>query len=54
MSNIKIQGIEIYCPKNLVDNEYYLEHFKKQNKKVLKTYHFQNLLCGAQGGTASE
>lgn len=34
MSNVRIQGIEIYRPKNLVDNEYYIKHFEKQDKHI--------------------
>ena len=34
MGNIRIQGIEIHRPKNLVDNKYYIDHFEKQNKYI--------------------
>ena len=38
MVNIKVVGIEIYQGKNIVDNEYYIQHFKKQGKDVKNLY----------------
>lgn len=38
MTNIKIAGIEIYKGKNIVDNEYYIQYFKKQGKDVKDLY----------------
>lgn len=29
-NNAMIKGIAYYHPKNVVDNEYFIEHFKKQ------------------------
>ncbi|MBE6050103.1 MAG: 3-oxoacyl-ACP synthase [Clostridium sp.] len=34
MENIRIKGIEIYHGKKVVENEYYIEHFKKQGKDI--------------------
>lgn len=34
MSNIKIQGVEVVHPEKSVDNQYYLDHFLKQGKKI--------------------
>lgn len=34
MANIKISALEVYHPKTVVDNEYYIEHFKKQGKDI--------------------
>lgn len=31
---VKIRGIEVYHPDNKVDNEFYIEHFKKQGKDI--------------------
>lgn len=31
-NNIVIKGISYYHPENCVDNEYFIEHFKKQGK----------------------
>jgi len=36
MENVKIRNIEVYHGKNVVDNDYYIEHFKKQGKDVKK------------------
>lgn len=38
MINIKIAGIEIYKGKNIVDNQYYIQYFKKQGKDVEDLY----------------
>lgn len=32
--NIKIRGIEVYHPDNVVNDEFYLEHFRKQGKEI--------------------
>ena len=34
MTNIKIKSVEVYHPEKVVHNEYYLEHFKKQDKDI--------------------
>lgn len=34
MNNIKIKEVTVYHPENVVENEYYLEHFKRQGKDV--------------------
>ena len=36
MENVKIRNIEVYHGKNIVGNDYYIEHFKKQGKDVEK------------------
>lgn len=33
-TNLRIKGIEIYHPSNKVNNEFYIEHFKKQGKDI--------------------
>ncbi|WP_297428081.1 3-oxoacyl-[acyl-carrier-protein] synthase III C-terminal domain-containing protein [Clostridium sp.] len=38
MENVKIRDIEVYHGKNIVDNDYYIEHFKNQGKDVKKFY----------------
>lgn len=38
MENVKIRDIEVYHGKSVVNNEYYIEHFKKQGKDVKKFY----------------
>ncbi|ADL50657.1 3-oxoacyl-ACP synthase III family protein [Clostridium cellulovorans] len=38
MENVKIREIEVYHGKNIVDNEYYIEHFKKQGKDIKKFF----------------
>lgn len=38
MENVKIRDIEVYHGKNIIDNDYYIEHFKKQGKDVKKFY----------------
>ena len=38
MENVKIRNIEVYHGKNVVDNDYYIEHFKKQGKDVKKFF----------------
>ena len=34
MQNIKIKEVAIYHPKNIVKNEYYIQHFKNQGKDI--------------------
>jgi 3-oxoacyl-[acyl-carrier-protein] synthase-3 len=34
MTNVKIKSIEIYHPDHTLDNEYFIEHFKKHGKDV--------------------
>ena len=34
MSNVRIQGIEIYYPQNKVDNQYYINYFSEKGKKI--------------------
>ena len=34
MNNIKIKDVAIYHPENVVDNQFYLDHFDKQGKDV--------------------
>ena len=34
MQNIKIRAIEVYHPENQVDNDFYIEHFKRQGKNI--------------------
>lgn len=34
MQNIKIRDIEVYHGSNILDNSYYIEHFKKQDKDI--------------------
>lgn len=34
MNNIKIKGIEVYHGSDVIDNSYYIEHFKKQGKDI--------------------
>lgn len=36
MENIKIREVEVYHGKNIVDNDHYIEHFKKQGKNIEK------------------
>lgn len=38
MEKIRISGIEVAHGKNIVNNKYYIEHFKKQGKDVEKLY----------------
>ena len=33
-NNIVIKGVSYYHPENCVDNEYFIEHFKKQGKNI--------------------
>lgn len=42
MENVKILGIEISHGKNIVDNEFYFEHFKKQGKDV--KHYFEDVM----------
>lgn len=37
MKNIKIRDIEVYHGKNVVGNDYYIEHFKNK-EKTLKSF----------------
>lgn len=34
MNNIKIRDIEVYHGSKVVDNSYYIEHFKKLGKDI--------------------
>lgn len=34
MSNVKIQGIEIFHPEKKLDNKYYIDHFAKRGKNI--------------------
>lgn len=34
MSNVRIQGVEVVHPEKSVDNQYYIDHFLKQGKKI--------------------
>jgi 3-oxoacyl-[acyl-carrier-protein] synthase III len=34
MANIQIKAVDIYHPKKNVDNDFYIEHFKKQGKDI--------------------
>ncbi len=34
MTNVKIKAVEIYHPKNSVDNEYFINHFKERGKEI--------------------
>ncbi|WP_238915767.1 3-oxoacyl-[acyl-carrier-protein] synthase III C-terminal domain-containing protein [Clostridium sp. YIM B02555] len=38
MENVKVRDIEVYHGRNIVDNDYYIEHFKKQGKDVKKFF----------------
>lgn len=38
MRNLKIKGIEVFHGQNIVENEVYIEHFKKQGKDVRGLY----------------
>lgn len=38
MKNVKIRDIEVYHGKNIVGNDYYIEHFKKQGKDIKKFF----------------
>lgn len=43
MTNIKIRDIEVYHGSKIVDNSFYIEHFKKQGKDIT---HFLEDICG--------
>ncbi|MFJ7933245.1 ketoacyl-ACP synthase III [Sporosarcina sp. NPDC096371] len=34
MTNIRINAVDVYHPKKIVKNEFYIEHFKKQGKDI--------------------
>lgn len=34
MTNIKIKEVEIYHPEKVVNNQFYIDHFRKQNKEI--------------------
>lgn len=34
MTNVRIKAIDVYHPQNIVGNEVYIEHFKKQDKDI--------------------
>lgn len=36
MTSIRIKEVAIYHPDNMVDNQYYIDHFKKQGKDISK------------------
>nr|WP_077366077.1 3-oxoacyl-[acyl-carrier-protein] synthase III C-terminal domain-containing protein [Clostridium saccharoperbutylacetonicum] len=38
MENVKVRDIEVYHGRNAVNNDYYIEHFKKQGKDVKKFF----------------
>jgi len=38
MENVKIRDVEVYHGKNIVGNDYYIEHFKKQGKDIKKFF----------------
>lgn len=38
MEKVKIRDIEVYHGKNIVSNDYYIEHFKKQGKDIKKFF----------------
>ncbi|NSB43266.1 3-oxoacyl-[acyl-carrier-protein] synthase-3 [Clostridium saccharoperbutylacetonicum] len=38
MENVKVRDIEVYHGRNIVSNDYYIEHFKKQGKDVKKFF----------------
>ncbi|WP_459479008.1 3-oxoacyl-[acyl-carrier-protein] synthase III C-terminal domain-containing protein [Clostridium saccharoperbutylacetonicum] len=38
MENVKVRDIEVYHGRNIVNNDYYIEHFKKQGKDVKKFF----------------
>lgn len=44
MTSVRIKEIEIYHPQNKVGNDYYIEHFKKEQKTDLT--HFLVDICG--------
>lgn len=44
LTNVKIKEIEIYHPQNKVGNDFYIEHFMKQQEKDLT--HFLVDICG--------
>lgn len=44
MTNVKIREIEVYHPQNKVENDYYIEHFKKEQGNDLT--HFLEDICG--------